>query len=91
VTWELAVEHSAQCCRPSNPKAGGSNPPRGTTRRIEEWAHIRHWTSEPQRVAGYARFMHFYNRHSPHGALGWSTPLATLAPCHGNNVPVTHT
>ena len=29
LTWELPVEHSAQCCRPSNPKAGGSNPPRG--------------------------------------------------------------
>ena len=29
VTWDLPVEHSAQCCRPSNPKAGGSNPPRG--------------------------------------------------------------
>jgi transposase InsO family protein len=45
---------------------------------LEVWAYIRDWTSERQRVAGYDDFMHFYNRHRPHGALGRSTPMATL-------------
>ena len=36
MTWELPGEHSAQCCRPSNPKAGGSNPPRGAA-----WDFVR--------------------------------------------------
>ena len=32
VTWEVPVEHSAQCCRPSNPRVAGSNPAGGATR-----------------------------------------------------------
>ena len=58
---------------------------------LEEWAYVRDWTSETDRVAGYLHFMHFYNRHRSHGALGWSTPMATLARCTEDNVPVTHT
>ena len=57
---------------------------------LEEWAYIRDWTSERQRVAGYDAFMHFYNRHRPHGALGWSSPMATLTRCLGDNVPDEH-
>jgi len=45
---------------------------------LEEWAYIRDWTNETERVAGYDAFMHFYNHHRSHGALGWSTPIATL-------------
>jgi transposase InsO family protein len=45
---------------------------------LEEWAYIRNWTSENERVAGYDAFMHFYNHHRSHGALRWSTPMATL-------------
>jgi transposase InsO family protein len=58
---------------------------------LEEWAYIRDWTSEAQRVAGYRRFLHFYNQHRSHGALGWSTPMATLTRCHQDNVPAEHT
>jgi len=53
---------------------------------LEEWAYIRPWTSETQRQAGYDHFCHFYNHHRPHGALGWSTPAATL----GDNLPDEH-
>ena len=45
---------------------------------LEEWAYIRPWTSDRQRHLGYQRFLHFYNHHRAHGALGWSTPAATL-------------
>lgn len=57
---------------------------------IEEWAYIRDWTSETQRLHGYTRFIHFYNHHRPHGSLGWLTPRATLAHCHGDNLPGQH-
>jgi transposase InsO family protein len=53
---------------------------------LEEWAYIRPWTSEAQRHAGYARFIHFYNHHRPHGALGWATPTSIL----GDNLPAEH-
>ena len=57
---------------------------------LEEWAYIRDWTSEAQRVIGYGRFMHFYNLHRSHGSLGWLSPMATLARCRGDNLPVMH-
>ena len=56
---------------------------------LEEWAYIRDWTSETERVAGYDAFMHFYNQHRSHGALGWLSPMATLTRIR-DNVPVTH-
>lgn len=56
---------------------------------LEEWAYIRDWTSENQRVAGYDAFMHFYNQHRSHGALGWLSPMATLTRIR-DNVPVMH-
>jgi transposase InsO family protein len=57
---------------------------------LEEWAYIRDWTSETERVAGYDAFMHFYNQHRSHGALDWLTPMATLTRTR-DNVPVMHT
>lgn len=57
---------------------------------LEEWAYIRPWTSEQQRVFGYDRFTHFYNRHRSHGSLGWQSPMATLHHV-GDNLPAGHT
>jgi transposase InsO family protein len=53
---------------------------------LEEWAYIRPWASENQRAAAYDRFIHFYNHHRPHGALGWATPISIL----GDNLPTEH-
>lgn len=53
---------------------------------LEEWAYIRDWHTDHQRSAEYDHFVHFYNHHRAHGALGWSTPIATLK----DNVPVMH-
>lgn len=58
---------------------------------LEEWAYIRPWTSETRRAAGYRRFIHFYNHHRSHGALGWATPMATLNHLTGDNLPAEHT
>lgn len=57
---------------------------------LEEWAYIRDWTSEAERVVGFNGFMHFYNGHRSHGALGWLTPMATLASFVGDNVSDGH-
>jgi transposase InsO family protein len=57
---------------------------------LEEWAYIRPWPNETERVAGYDRFMHFYNQHRSHGALDWLTPIATLTRCLGDNLPAGH-
>ncbi|MGD9795143.1 MAG: IS481 family transposase [Acidimicrobiia bacterium] len=56
---------------------------------LEEWAYIRPWRSEHQRELAYVRFLHFYNHHRAHGALGWSTPAATLS-TFGDNLPAVH-
>ena len=57
---------------------------------IEEWAYLRAWTSDDERMAAYDGFIHFYNHHRSHGALAWNTPMATLAQILGDNVPARH-
>ena len=57
---------------------------------LEEWAYIRPWHSDRQRQLGYDRFLHFYNHHRAHGALGWSTPAAATHSLR-DNVPSVHT
>ena len=58
---------------------------------LEEWAYIRPWRSERQRTAAYDGFIHFYNHHRSHGALGWATPIATLHRHLEDNLPGFHT
>ncbi len=53
---------------------------------LEEWAHIRPWTSDNQRTDHYHRFIHFYNHHRPHGSLKWATPISILQ----DNLPAEH-
>lgn len=53
---------------------------------LEEWAYIRHWTSENERHHAYTGFIHFYNHHRPHGSLGWATPNSII----GDNLPAEH-
>ena len=57
---------------------------------LEEWAYIRAWHSETERHAAYDGFMHFYNHHRSHGALGWATPIETLHRLRGDNLPAEH-
>ena len=54
---------------------------------LEEWAYIRPWRSETQRADTYIGFIHFYNHHRAHGALGWDTPISIIQ----DNLPEEHT
>lgn len=57
---------------------------------LEEWAYIRAWNSDNDRRTAYDGFLHFYNHHRSHGALGWHTPIATLTRLQ-DNLPDEHT
>ena len=41
---------------------------------LEEWAYARVYASEAERVAEYATFIHNYNHHRGHTALGGNSP-----------------
>jgi transposase InsO family protein len=86
--WHRACTRTATAVRKTRPRRPQTNGKVERYHRIllEEWAYIRPWTSEHQRAHGYAGFVHFYNHHRPHGALGWATPTRTL----GDNLPAEH-
>jgi transposase InsO family protein len=45
---------------------------------LEEWAYARAYTSEAERVAAYPAFLHRYNHHRGHTALGGQPPAARV-------------
>ena len=45
---------------------------------LEEWAYARPYASEAERVAAYPDFLHRYNHHRGHTALGGRTPAARV-------------
>lgn len=50
------------------------------------WAYSRHYDSEDQRRAALPDWVHFYNHHRAHSAIGNQPPITRL-----NNVPGHHT
>jgi transposase InsO family protein len=89
--WHRACNDTGTIVKKTRPRRPQTNGKIERFHRIllEEWAYIRPWTSERQRTAAYDRFIHFYNHHRAHGALGWSTPTATLHKIR-DNVPGRH-
>jgi transposase InsO family protein len=53
---------------------------------LTEWAYAREYTSAEQRVAALADYLHEYNHHRAHNALGGLPPIARVT-----NVPVDYT
>jgi transposase InsO family protein len=90
--WHLACARTGTTVKKTRPRRPQTNGKVERYHRIllEEWAYIRPWTSERQRVAGYQHFTHFYNQHRSHGALGWATPMDTLTQLLGDNLPAGH-
>ena len=74
--WHRACDETGTTVKKTRPRRPQTNGKIERFHRIllEEWAYIRPWTSDRQRTAAYDGFIHFYNHHRPHGALGWSPP-----------------
>lgn len=51
-----------------------------------EWAYAKPYTSETERVAAYDGWLHHYNHHRPHTALGGSTPAQRVRNLTGKNI-----
>ena len=91
--WRSALEDTGvvhKRTRPYRPQTNGKIE-RFHRILLEEWAYIRDWHSETERHLAYDGFLHFYNHHRSHGALGWATPIETLNRFLGDNVPGGHT
>ena len=52
---------------------------------LEEWAYARAYGSEAERVAAYPDFLHRYNHHRGHTALGGLPPAARVTNLAGQN------
>ena len=52
----------------------------------EEWAYIRPYKSNNQRLAALARWLHTYNHHRCHTALGGHPPMSRLNNLSGQNI-----
>jgi transposase InsO family protein len=50
------------------------------------WAYARFYTTETQRQAALPGWLHFYNHHRPHSAIGGQPPITRLT-----NLPGHHT
>lgn len=61
--------------RPYTPRTNGKvERMNGTLAR--EWAYVRDYTSEAERVAALTDFLNFYNHERPHSALGGKPPIS---------------
>lgn len=49
-----------------------------------EWAYARPYSSEAERDAAYAHWLHYYNHHRPHTGLGGSVPASRVHNLMGN-------
>lgn len=90
--WHRACNDTGTTVKKTRPRRPQTNGKIEHFHRIllEEWAYIRPWTSDRQRSTGYDRFLHFYNHHRSHGALGWQSPIITLNRLAGDNLPAEH-
>ncbi|MFE4654919.1 integrase core domain-containing protein, partial [Streptomyces sp. NPDC056707] len=45
---------------------------------LEEWAYLRPYTTNTERTAALADFLHIYNHHRCHTALGGKPPISRV-------------
>ena len=50
-----------------------------------EWAYAHHYDSDTARATTYQAWIHNYNRHRPHTALGGLSPIDRVHNVHGKN------
>jgi transposase InsO family protein len=72
--------------RPRRPQTNGKSE-RFNRTMLDEWAYVRPYASNNERLIALPDFVDHYNRHRPHTALKGLTPMAVLV----NNVSGNHT
>lgn len=64
--------------RPYTPKTNGKAE-RFIQTLLREWAYVRAYLDSAQRTAHLPRWLHHYNRHRPHGGIGFQPPISRIA------------
>ena len=68
--------------RPYRPQTNGKVE-RFNRTMLEEWAYVRPYTTEAERVAAFEGFLHLYNHHRGHTALGGKPPISRVNDLRG--------
>jgi transposase InsO family protein len=72
---EFTIEHRR--IRPYTPRTNGKVE-RFNRTLLDEWAYVRLYRSNGDRLAALARWLHTYNHHRCHTALGGDPPISRL-------------
>ncbi|MFK2902261.1 IS481 family transposase, partial [Dyella jejuensis] len=76
VCVELRIKH--RFTRPYTPRTNGKAE-RFIQTALREWAYARTYQNSAERQAALQPWMHRYNHHRPHSALGYQPPISRLA------------
>ena len=80
---ELAVSHTRT--RPYRPQTNGKIE-RFHRTLADGWAYARFYGSEPERRAALPGWLHFYNHHRAHSAIGGRPPVSRLTNVPGHHI-----
>ena len=69
--------------RPYRPQTNGKVE-RFNRTMLEEWAYVRTYTSEEERMEAFGPFLHLYNHHRSHTALGGKPPISRVSNLAGD-------
>ena len=53
---------------------------------LEEWAYARAYRTESERAAAFGTWLHHYNHHRAHTALGGRPPASRVPNLSGHNI-----
>lgn len=79
---ELGIRHKRT--RPYRPQTNGKIE-RFHRTLADGWAYARHYTSETERRTALPSWLHFYNHHRAHSALGGQPPITRLTNLPGHH------